>query len=113
MANKSEIIRLALEGLPPREIAARTGATSTYCSTVLSHARATGTEIRRFGSGRRAKPNGRAKRALVIAADLARDLEPFADRRGVSVQEIVRRLVTAVVEDGIVDAILDDGEQAT
>lgn len=113
MVGKNEIIALACQGLPPREIAARAGVTSNHCSTVLSHARATGAEIPRFGPGRIAKPNGRAKRALVIAADLARDLEPFADRRGVSVQEIVRRLVTAVVEDGIVDAILDDGEQAT
>jgi len=113
MANKSEIIRLALEGLPPREIAARTGATSNHCSAVISKARSTGTDITRFGPGRAATVNGRANRALVISADIARDLEPFADRRGVTVQEIVRRLVTAVVEDGIVDAILDDGEQAT
>jgi hypothetical protein len=47
-------------------------------------------------------------RTVLFPPDLLRRLRPFAVRRDVSVNELARRIIEAAVDDGIVDAVLDD-----
>ncbi len=77
-----------------------------YGSTpYLSKARAAGVDIPKFRGGPRM---GRA--AKVIPADIAHALEPHAQERGLQVADLVRRLIEAIVEADLVDAVLDDAE---
>lgn len=64
-------------------------------------------------SGRRpraARPAEAQGRTVLFPADILDRLRPDAERRGISVNELARRIVEAVAEDRMVDAVLDDGE---
>lgn len=47
-------------------------------------------------------------RTIIFSPDVLRRLRPAAAQRDVTVNELVRRIVDAVVDDGLVEAVLDD-----
>lgn len=51
-------------------------------------------------------------RTILFDPDLLRGLRPHAARRGTSVNEIARRILHAVIDDELVDAVLDDQGEA-
>jgi len=51
----------------------------------------------------------RGCRTVLFPTDLLDLLIPHAQRRGCRVNELARRIVDTVVEEGLVDAVLDDG----
>lgn len=57
---------------------------------------------------RRVRPCEQNGRTVVVPADVLDRLAPHAERRGVTINALVRQLLETVVDDGIVDAILDD-----
>lgn len=61
----------------------------------------------------RHRRDGRGPRSTVhICTDDLDHLKPQADRRGIHVAELVRRLIYTIAEEGLVDSVLDDGTDA-
>lgn len=59
------------------------------------------------------KRRGPDRRTVVIPTEVLDQLHYAAFVREISVNELVRRIVEAVADDDIVDAVLDDREQLT
>lgn len=57
---------------------------------------------------RRVRPAERNGRTVVFPVDILTALAPHAVARGISVNELARRVVEAVVDDNLVTAVLDD-----
>lgn len=49
-------------------------------------------------------------RAIRLGRELCESIEPFAKKRGLHLCEMARQILEAVVESGLVNAVLDDGE---
>ena len=59
---------------------------------------------------RKIRPSEKSARTVVIENVVLLRLHPHAKARGISVNEMVRRLVETAVDDDLVDSILDDME---
>jgi transposase len=102
------VLMLARKGLPPREIARRFGITANSVSCRLHYWRKQGVALPAPKVGR---PKGTARAHLTrTTRQLHEDLQPYAARRCLTVKELCRRILNAVAEDDLVDAILDDLE---
>ena len=90
---------LRKQGLTTREIAGRFGI-STSAVTALE-----------LGGGgcRAVRPSERLGRTVVLSIDVLDALRPAAERRKITVAELVRRIVATVADEGMVDAVMDDG----
>lgn len=101
-SKRAAAIALAGLGLTTSEIAARIG------STVGS--------VKSYRSQERRRVADRAPDAtacgLFLDNALANALRPHAARRGLTVTTLAHRLLEAVVEDGLICAVLDDAEAA-
>lgn len=62
-------------------------------------------------NGRRQIPERADDRPAVFPGDLYAAAAPYALRRRITPHELFRRIVRAVIEEGIVDAVLDDAEE--
>lgn len=92
-ASRMEAARaLQGSGLTPSEIAAHIGGSYSSVTSLLYKAR--------LQSG---------TRDVSIPCDTLDSLQEDAEARGVTVDTLVRRLLAHIAEDGIVDAVLDDG----
>jgi hypothetical protein len=80
-----------VSGMKLRDIAKKHGCTIGYASNVSR-------EVARLA---------RVERAAVVSA-----LAAHAERRSISAAELQRRIIKAVIRDGLVDAVLDDAEAA-
>jgi len=102
------VVEMSRRGLPPRDIARRLGTTANAISTRLHQLRKRGVALPPPQIGR---PKGTARSHLTrTTRQLHEDLQPYAARRGLAVKELCRRILNAVAEDDLVDAILDDLE---
>lgn len=103
------VLALAKRGVRPCEIAEQTGLSSNAVYTRLAYYRRHGCDIPRFTGGPR--KNGTARLYITdVAPDLRNLLEPHAARRDQTINELARDLLDMVAREGLVDAILDDGE---
>lgn len=59
-------------------------------------------------SASRSKTRAEGSRTVLFSIDLLDRLSPHAARRGVSANTLARQIVETVLDDGIVDAVLDD-----
>lgn len=50
-------------------------------------------------------------RAVLVPTDVLDALGPHAAKRGVSVNGLARLIISTVVDEGIIDAVLDDGAE--
>lgn len=89
------VVALTADGVATRDIAARLGISVAAVGALR-------------GSDRKTA----GKRTVVLPLEVLDRLQPFAARRKISVPELVRRLVETAVDDRMVDAILDDAEDA-
>lgn len=89
---------LRRKGLTTREIADQIGRT-TYTVVAL--------ELN-GGKPRAVRPAERMGRTVVLAIDVLDALRPAAERRSISVNELVRRLIETIADDKLVDSVLDD-----
>lgn len=93
------VLALRAKGLSNVLIAERIGISpSTVGALICSH--------ERYRQPRPAEANGRT---VVVPVDVLDALMVHAARRGISVNELVRRIVETAADDDLVDAILDDG----
>ena len=98
------VVALRQEGLDSQEIAHRIGI-STATVAALEHS-ATRSQGRK---NQTAEANGRT---VLLSLDAIERLRPHASKRGITANELARRIVDVVTDDGMVDAVLDDKEGA-
>lgn len=63
-------------------------------------------------NARHTRPAEQNGRTIVFPVDLLDRLRPHADRRGITVNALARRIIDTVADDDLIDAILDDREVA-
>lgn len=98
------VLSLLSEGLTTRDIAARLSISTATVSALAISAR------RARDDGRRQKrPSEALARTVVITTDVLSALRPHAAKRDITVNALVRRLIETIADEGMVDAILDDG----
>ncbi len=59
---------------------------------------------------REPSPTTELGRTLVVPTDVLCALGPHAARRGITVNHLARLILTTVVDEGMVDAVMDDAE---
>jgi len=120
------IIAMALDGVPPGVIEGRLGISRNVIYATLRAARQAGRDIPIFTtSGQLPGPyvhEERPKRGarpathrgsglhVVIPHDALFRLRSPAIARGMTSKELARDIITRVVDDDLVDAVLDDGD---
>lgn len=93
------VIALRRQSLSTNEIAARLG---------IEHKTVTALEHSAGRPRRRPRPAEEMGRTILFPIDILDALRPHAARRGMHVNQLARRIVEQVVDDGIVDAVMDD-----
>jgi hypothetical protein len=89
------------QGIADRKIAERIGInTSTVAALANSGRRA---------DKRQRRPAEEHGRTVLFPVDILDALRPAAAARGITVNTLARRLVEAVIDDDLIDAVLDDG----
>lgn len=105
LKRETEIIRLAREGMAPRDIATELACQPSTVHHYLWKARREGTFEGAFPRGPGREPGSSTAflpRSLVIA------LQPAAAERGVTLCKLAQAILTRVADDGLVNAVLDD-----
>lgn len=93
---------MALEkaGLSRDEIAARIGVDKFAVANLISYGKR---------APRRSRPSEKAARTVAVPTDILDALIPAAERRAVSVNQLVRDLLSVIADEtSLVDAIMDD-----
>ena len=62
-------------------------------------------------SASRSRKRVQSCRTVLFPIDVLAKLSAHAAKRGIAVNEIARRIVETVIDDGIVDAVLDDAAE--
>jgi transcriptional regulator len=92
------VLALRGQGLDDVEIAGRIGIRrETVAALAISHER-----------GRARRPAEAHGHTVLIPDDILNGLRPHAEVRGISVNELARRIIDTVVDERLVDAVLDD-----
>lgn len=100
------VLALLDAGETPRQIAGKIGVTpGTVHALANSGARRTLSTDKRNGA--RPRPD---HRTVVFEVETLAALSLHADRRGISTNMLVRRLIDTIVDADMVDAVLDDLE---
>ncbi|ORE90977.1 sigma-70 region 4 domain-containing protein [Aurantimonas sp. 22II-16-19i] len=102
-SRRAEVVMLSLEGLTTAEIARRTGLTRGTVSVYRSRA---GLDLPRERGPEEPEPTTRTVR---VPFDVLAMLQPFAAARDIHVCHLARDLIATIADDGIADAVLDDG----
>jgi hypothetical protein len=115
-ASRTEaVLALSAEGLAPAVIAGRIGISVNAVTGLVSSAARS--KHRRAMEAARAAPTAMGQDVspssrldVSFPQTTLRRLRPFASRRGISVGTLIQRIVFEVASEGMVDAVLDDGE---
>lgn len=103
----AEVVALAAEGVPPRDIGKRLGMPVSTVHWHLWKARRDGELTMRF---KRGFPRERGSSSVVIPRAVADLIRPAADARGLTVSALAGAIVFYAAEYGLIDAVLDDVE---
>lgn len=90
------VLAMRAQNIPTNVIAARCGIDLKTVSALESCA------------GRRRRPAAAGNRTVLFPQDLLSSLGPHAARRGITPNELARRIVETVIDDGLIDSVLDD-----
>jgi transposase len=110
MTKKAIIITLALKGLRPAEIAQQANLNVYTVYQALRHARNAGVNIPRYQGGRTPHDPNRPMQEIrmLVDPDVAKSLKAEADRRGIQQRQLIRQVLTAVTEDDLFGAVLEE-----
>jgi len=106
MSTEAEVLKLAKQRVRPCIIAQRVGRTPATVYHYLCKARRAGVDIPKFDTG---PASPRLTTLASISAEDTKALRVFAQRRGLTVKDLVAQVVHVVARDSLVAAILDDG----
>lgn len=98
------VVALRQQGLSSAAIADKIGIT-TATVTALEHSAG---RRKKSPSGRAPRPSEELGRTVLFAVDVLNSLGPHAAKRGMHPNTLARAIVETVVDEGLVDAILDD-----
>ncbi len=91
-------VAMTAQGLAPAQIASRIGIDRNAVTALLASA-----------SRRRSpRPAEQTGATVLFSKDVLSRLRPHAIKRQITVNELARRIVEAVVDDNIVNAVLED-----
>ena len=107
-SRRAEIVALAQQGIAPREIALQLGCQPSTVHHYLWLARREDGFNGRFKTG---SPREVGSSSTVIPRRLADVLRPAAAARGLTVNALAQSILARVAEDGLIDAVLDDGAE--
>jgi len=109
MDSRNLVLKLAIQGIPPREIAEQVPLKLGTIHSYLWRARQGGMNIPKF------KPPGRRTVGprLEIPMHVADALKPHADQRRLTIQALTHALLEVIARDDMVDAVLDDQPKTT
>lgn len=107
LSRRAEVIDLAKGGYRPLQIARLTGLPAATVYKDISLARANDPSVPRFGPLRGPSPL-KATRHVKVPAPVIDRLVTAARQRGLLASELAAELLARIVDDGLVDAILDD-----
>ena len=111
-SRKADILALAAEGVPPREIVKRLGIPSGTVHGHLWRARRDGTLKITFRRGPSVAGREQGSTIVVMPRAVADLIRPVAEARGLTVAELANAVLARVAVDRLFDAVLDDdGEQ--
>ena len=99
------VLALRAQDLPPEAIAERVGAEVATVRVILSRAK-------QQPCWRFPRSDDRRCRQVRIDLDVLLALHPEAKKRHMPVNVLVRHLLATVADEGLVDAVLDDGAEA-
>lgn len=109
-STRDRVVALALEGVTPAEIEARTGLTRATIHNDLRAARASGVDIPRFPT----RGGGVGQFRLVVPRSVIERLESPAKARNMTSRALAARLLDVITADGdLTAAVLDDGISAS
>lgn len=116
-ARNRRIVALAMIGTPPHEIASLVDCSSDAVSHQLAAARRRDAGVPRFSPGPRPVPlpasaPARPSSCVAVPPDVLAELAGPAARRGMTAHGLVRHLLTVIVDEEMLEAILDDGADA-
>ena len=97
------VLALRKEGMSRREVAQKLDTTIANVKNIEAYA-AKKPEILKT---RRKQ----YRRRITISVPTADNLERFASARSITFQELARRLLDTIARDGLVDSVLDDGDE--
>lgn len=109
--SRSAAIRaLRAEGLSNREIAERTGIPrSSIGALVPSTPRDRSVEALPKPAGFKLGAHGHL--SISVNIEIRQMLRPFAAKRGLTLESFITDMIEKIAEDGIADAVMDDGVQ--
>lgn len=62
-------------------------------------------------SASRSQRRSQSCRTVLVPVDVLALLSPHAARRGINANQLIRRLIEAIIDDDMVDAVLDDADE--
>lgn len=96
---------LRANGMSTRQIASAIGINvSTVCALELGSSRPRAI--------RQERPSEKLGRTVVVPVDVLDALGPHAARRGISTNHLARLIIATVVDEDMIDAVLDDADDA-
>lgn len=105
-AERDDVIRMAMAGNPPRQIADKLGMEPNQVSCILWYERRKGRAIPHANRG----PWPRQTRIVLRNAQGLREgLWEHAEARCLTIEDLAARLIETLIRDDLIDAVLDDG----
>lgn len=105
MSARVQIIKMAQAGTTPANIAAAMNCKVQRVYDVLKAARGQGMDIPKFARGPSLPPTT----LVQVSRITAQRLKPDAERRNMTVEQLICAMTTAIAADGLVGAVLDGG----
>lgn len=104
------IIDLARERVRPAEISAQLGCPVYSVYTALKKARAQGHDIPPFEGGSRGRTTIGQELRFLLPPDVAASLNAEAEARGMPPRKLASAIISAVCDDRLFDAVLEEDQ---